>query len=265
MSVVAGDDRTRSNVRVALRAPETNELRKHLLTVATCSLLAMPTLASSASAATPTTLAGLSPTQILDTSLAAAASRGSATTIGSTTVLGIHLRETTTSGPRSGYGSETINGHRGAVVFLNGVVYAKLDSYLLKLDYGVSDNAEANKWISVTKASKAYAALAAGIAFPSVLREMRPTGVLTTTPLATVDGVATVGVSGAINPSFGVSTGSQTLEVSDVAPFLPVRVVVTTSEAGASATIVLTPKNWGEAVTAVAPKVNTPIARTSLG
>lgn len=238
---------------------------KKTLTGAVLGLLALVPALSGAGASPPASLTGLSPGEILSTSLAAARAKGSATTIGATTVLGVHLRETTTSGLRSGYGYENVNGHEGAVVFLHGVVYAKLDAYLVKLDYGTPDRAVANRWISLTRASKYYTALAEGIAFPSVLQQMHPTGALTTTPVATTDGVATIGVTGGINPALDTASGSETLYVATTAPFLPVEAVVKESQAGVRATITLTPKNWGVHVTVVAPRGFTSITKTALG
>ena len=238
---------------------------KSTLTGAVLGLLALVPPLSGAGASPPASFTGLSPSEILSTSLTAARAKGSATTIGATTVLGVHLRETTTSGRRSGYGYESVNGHGGTVVFLHGVVYAKLDAYLVKLDFGTPDPAVANKWISLTRASKYYTALAEGIAFPSVLQQMHPTGTLTTTPLTTTEGVATIGVTGGVNPALDTASGSETLYVATTAPFLPVKVVVKVSQAGVHVTITLTPKNWGVHVTVVAPRNFTSITKTALG
>lgn len=240
-------------------------MKKILSSVASLSLACLALTVSTSGASTPTTLTGLSAGQILATSFAAANARGSFTTVGATTVLGVKLREVTSSGQRDGYGSENVNGHKGAVVFLRGVVYAKLDPYLVKLDFGVKNSQVANRWISVTRASRFYNSLAVGIAFPSVLQEMHPTGTLSTTPLTTINGVSVVGVSGRINPAINTSVGSETLYVATRAPFLPVQVVIEESQSGVNATITLTPRKWGIRVPVVAPRSFIPISTTALG
>lgn len=237
---------------------------KKSVAIGVASVVGLVPLITSAGASTPTTLTGLSATQVLNVSLKAANAKHSATTVGSTKVLGVSLSENTTSGLRSGFGFETVNGHKGEVIYANGVVYAKFDSSLVKFNYGVTDNSVANKWISVTKGNKFYASLSSGITFPSVIQQMHPAGTLSLTAPTTINGVPAIGVTGKINASIAPLNGSETLYVSTTAPFLPVQVLVKESQSGVTANIVLTPKNWGVIVSVAAPKTFTPIDKTSL-
>ncbi len=237
---------------------------KKYVAMGAASIYGLVPLMSSAGASTPTTLTGLSATQVLNVSLKAASAKHSATTVGSTKVLGVSLSENTTSGPSSGFGFETVNGHKGEVIYSKGIVYAKFDASLVNFNYGVTDNSVANKWISVTKGNKFYASLSSGITFPSVLQQMHPAGTLSLTAPTTIDGVSAIGIAGKINPTIAPLSGSETIYVSTTAPFLPVQVLVKESQSGVTANVVLTPKNWGIAVSVTAPKSFTPIAKTSL-
>jgi hypothetical protein len=220
-----------------------------------------PTVTNAGASAT---LSGLSPSQILATSIRSAAREKSAATVATTTVLGISVKLVTNSGPRSGLGFETVDGHKGEVIFLNGVLYAKFDADLIKFNYGVSNAKAANKWISITKVSRYYNNLSTGIAFPSILAELQPSGTLSASSPSTLDGVSVIGITGKPNPVLGATSGSQTLYVATTAPFLPVEVVIKADESSIPVVLTVTPKNWGAPVSVSAPGVFTPIARTTL-
>jgi hypothetical protein len=239
-------------------------MRKSLTAVAVLSVLGLVPALSSASGATPTTLTGLSARQIMSTAIKASIGQGSATTVVTTSVLGIKVKEVTISGPRSGSGSEVINGHKGEIIYLNGVVYAKFDAFLVNFNYGVKDSAVANKWISITKGHKFYSNLSSGIAFPSVLQEMQPIGTLSASAPQIINGVSAIGVTGNPNPLSGTTSGSETLYVSTAAPFLPVEVTIKAVESGITVVLTVIPKNWGVPVTVTAPKDFTSISKTKL-
>src|ERR1035437_5958227 len=239
-------------------------MKKSLTAVAALSVLGLVPAVSSASATTPVSLTGLTAKQILNISLKAAVAKKSATTVGTTSVLGISVREVTTSGPRSGYGNESINGHKGSIIYTGGVVYTKFDAFLIKFNYGVTDTAVDNKWISVTKASKFYRSLAQGITYPSVLQQLTPAGTLSALAPTTINGVSAIGIVGKVSATFGLPKGTQTRYVSATAPSPPLTHEVRASERGVSVDIVITPKNWGVAVSVSPPKVFTPVAKTKL-
>jgi hypothetical protein len=239
-------------------------MRKSLTAVAVLSMLALVPTLSSAGASTPTTLTGLSAQQIMSTSIKAAIAKKSATTVVTTSVLSIKVKEVTISGPHSGTGSEVIDGHKGEVIYLNGVVYAKFDAYLVNFNYGVKDNAVANKWISITKGRKFYSSLSSGITFPSVLQEMQPVGTLSASAPKIINGVSAIGITGNPSPSSGTTTGSETMYVATTAPFLPVEVLIKAVSSGITVVLTVIPKNWSVPVSVTAPKVFTSISKTKL-
>ncbi len=237
-------------------------MKKTLVTAALLSVVSLVPAVTIAGAST--TLSGLSPSQILATSIRSAAREKSAATVATTNVLGISVKLVTNSGPRSGVGFETVDGHKGEVVFLNGVLYAKFDADLIKFNYGVSDPKAANRWISMTKVSRYYNNLSTGIAFPSILQELQPSGTLSASSPLTVDGVSVIGITGKPNAVLGVTSGTQTLYVAIAAPFLPVEVIIKANESSVPVVLTVTPKNWGTPVSVSAPSVFTPIAKTTL-
>jgi hypothetical protein len=239
-------------------------MRKSLTAVAVLSVSALVPTLSSAGAATPTTLTGLSAQQIMSASIKAAIAKKSATTVVTTSVLSINVKEVTVSGPQSGSGSEVIDGHKGEVIYLKGVVYAKFDAYLVHFNYGVTDSAVVNKWISITKGHKFYSNLSSGITFPSVLQEMQPIGTLSASAPKTINGVSAIGITGNPSPLSGTTSGSETLYVSTTTPFLPVEVTIKAVESGITVVLTVIPKNWSVPVSVTAPKVFTSISKTKL-
>lgn len=235
---------------------------KTFVAIGVASILGLVPIVTPAGASTPTTLTGLSATQVLNVSLKAANAEQSVTTVLS--ALGNSLRAVITAGPRSGQGSESLDGHKGQFIYSNGVVYTKFDPTMVHFEYGVTDKSVANKWISATKASKFYYGLSADLTLPSLLLVMHPADVLSLTAPTTINGVAVIGVAGKLSAAnFGVG-GTSTLYVSSTAPFLPVQLSLVESKSGLSANVTFTLKNWGAALSITAPKNFTPIGQTNL-
>jgi len=235
---------------------------KRSVAIGIASILGIVPLVTSAGASTPTTLTGLSASQVLNVSLKAANAQKSATTIES--ALDNQVRVVISSGLRSGYALERLGGHEDEFIYVNGVVYAKFDPTLVHLNYGVTDNSVANKWISVTKGNKFFNYFSTDLTLPSLLLVMHPGGTLGFSAPATINSVSVIGVTGTFGaPKVGVG-GTETLYVSTVAPFLPVQLLIMESKSGVTANVTFTPKNWGDAVSVVAPKNFTQINRTNL-
>ena len=236
-----------------------------ILTLASATGLGLAVVGSSAGASAPTSLTGLSAPQVLHATLAAASTQRTATFTMVADGPGFSERIVTTSGARSGYRSETINGGRGDEVYANGVVYLRFDRPLMALFFRATDPTVVNRWMSLTKGAPWYYALSADVTFPSVLRFMHPLGPVTLTGSATINGVLSVGVTGNIDFPQGPTRGRETLYVSTAPPFLPVRMVIHEPSTAVGATITLTPKNWAAPIRIVVPRDATSIIRTSLG
>ncbi len=235
---------------------------KKFVSIGVASFLGVVPLVTGAGASTPTTLTGLSATQVLSVSLKAASTKQSATTVLS--ALGNTLHAVITAGPRSGSGSEVLDGHKGEFIYSNGVIYTKFDATMVHFEFGVTDTSVANKWISATKSSKFYYGLSANLTLPSILLLMHPADVLSLTSPTTVNGVAVIGVAGKLSVAdFGVG-GTSTLYVSTTAPFLPEQLLLVESKSGLTANVTFTFKNWGVPVSVTAPKNFTPIGKTNL-
>ena len=201
--------------------------------------------------------------QIVATSFRAANAQKSVTTDISTTVLGMSVTGTTQSGHTSGAASVNVNGHTGQIVDVGGVLYTKFDATLVNFEFHSNVSSVANKWISITRASRFYPSLALGVVLPSVLQELTPAGPLRATS-ATWNGKRVIALSGTVNASLGVPGGTQTLLVSRTAPYLPLEGGVLAVTSGISLDITIRLKGWGVALHVFAPKVFTPISKTAL-
>jgi hypothetical protein len=234
------------------------------LTTATTSALLLVPAQTIAGASTPTSLTGLDAAQVLNVSLKAASTEHSASVVLTTQVGTNTVRQVITSGPRSGYATEDVVGHKGQYIYVHGVLYVKFDATLLHFMFGVSDNAVANKWISSTKGDKYYANMSEDLTLPSMLQVLHPSGTLALTAPTTINATSVIGVYGGLGGGFGTLQGNETLYVSAVAPYLPVQLVVNYTTAGTHVITLVTPKNWGVPVSVDAPTVFTSIKKTSL-
>jgi hypothetical protein len=238
-------------------------MKKILLSAAALSVAAvLPTL-SSAAASTATTLTGMTPRQVLATTLRAAAAQRTADSVVTTSTQGLTLRAVTESGPSSGIGYLNVNGHRGEIIYLKGVVYARFDPAIVKFELNSTNVSVANKWISITRTSRYYSNLAEGDTLPSVLQELSPAGTLSMSTTS-FSGRNVIALTGASNATVGVPGGVQTLYVSPSAPFLPVGGDIRAITSGVSIDLVIQMKNWGAKVDVHAPSTSTPITTTPL-
>jgi hypothetical protein len=213
-------------------------------------------------------LSGKTAAQVLAVTVAAAEAQGSA-----------HLDNTNTTGPAGGgtydvsarEGEQTVTGGtQGNAVLLTvpGHAYLKGDAAFLQSSFGFPASVAssyAGKWISFVPSDPGYQQVVNGDTLPSALVESSPTGVLTLTPIRTIDGQTVEGVSGNLpsDISQAGATGSQVLYVSTTAPYLPVEVVTSGSLDGQSGTTVVTFSRWGESLAIVTPNGATPISSIS--
>ncbi len=230
--------------------------------VALIILGALPAV-SSAGASTRANLSALTPAQIVTASFEAANARMTVTTDISITVLDMGVTGTTQSGHTSGEASVNVNGHTGQIVDVGGVLYTRFDATLVNFEFHWNVSSVANKWISITRACRLYPSLALGVALPSVLEELTPTGPLRATS-ATWNGTPVIALSGKVNATLGLPGGTQTLLVSCTAPYLPLEVAVHAVTSGISLDITIRLKGWSDALHVTAPKVFTPISKTAL-
>lgn len=238
-------------------------MKKSMTAVAAMSVLVVIPALSSAAASTPSTLSGLSAQQILMTTLKAASAQKTVDSVITTSLLGLTIKAVAKSGPSSGIGYLSVNGHQGEIVYLKGVIYAKFDPTIVHFEFHSSVPSVANKWLSITKASRFFSNLALGDTLPSVLQELTPAGTLSATS-TTVNGRSVIALSGKDNATVGVPGGTQTLYVSTSPPFLPVEGKVHATTSGVTLDLVIQMKNWGVALSVSAPKNFTPISKTSL-
>jgi hypothetical protein len=238
-------------------------MKRSLSAVVALSVLGAVPALSSAGATTTAALRTMSPSKILATTLKAASAKRTASSFVSTSVLGVTLKGVAESGPSSGEASVSVDGHTGEILNLGGVLYAKLDAAIVNFEFHSSVPSVANKWISITQASRYYSTLALGVSLPSVLQELTPAGRISATP-TTLNAKSVIALTGKDNATVGVPGGTQTLYVSTTAPFLPVEGKVHVTTSGITLDLVIQMKNWGVSVNVRAPKVFTPIAQTPL-
>jgi hypothetical protein len=240
-------------------------MKKSLVAIAILSLIGVVPVATGAQGA-PTSLTDLTGAQIMAIATKAAVGEGTVTRTVIANLLGTGVKSKTTSTLRSGIQTGTVRGHKLDVVYLNGVVYVKLDAALLKSEFGQSLPSLANKWISFTKGHNYFTQFSAGLTLPSLVTILTPAGALSVSTPVTIDGQQTVAVSGDVSGTTSSTQGSQTVYVSTTPPFLPVRVVVLSALSGSTKPaedIVF--KNWGVPVTITRPSSYIASWKTKLG
>ena len=213
-------------------------------------------------AATPTTLAGLSPRQVLGVSVSAMRVARSVTRISHEFVLARSVTATTLSTGAAALQHVDVLGHRGEIVLVRGVAYVKLDPTLVVDEFHSLVPGVANKWVSFTRRSKYFAGLTTGLTFSSLLNEVPPTGALAMSRPTTLRGVPVVAVTGtAVTTNLKASA---TLFIATSPPFLPVQETVTAQSSGVPVSAVTEFKNWSSVPVIVAPRIFTPSGKLRL-
>src|ERR1035438_9432495 len=103
-------------------------MKKSLTAVAVLSLLGVVATATSAGASAPTSLSGLTASQIIALSVASARTAGSVTRFNSGNVLGVSVKSEFTSTLRSGIGFQSVLGHHVETGFVGAVVSPRSDA-----------------------------------------------------------------------------------------------------------------------------------------
>lgn len=230
---------------------------------AVISVIATVTMMPIANASPVPPLSTLNAPQILATSLKAATSQKSATSIVNTSIFGITAQVSTQSGLSSGISRVTVNGHSGEIIDSRGVIYANLDAAIVNFEFHSSAPAVANKWIAVSPRSRYFSNLSLGLTLPSILRELTPTGPLTKS-MTVLNGRSVMSLTGRDNAAVGLPGGTQTLYVSTSAPFLPVGGHVHAATSGITFDLKIQLKDWGRPLRVNVPKTFTSIAATAL-
>ena len=241
-------------------------MKKFLVAAATLSLLGVVAPIASAGATAPVSLTGLSAAQVVAVTDAAALAKGSVTRSVIADILGNSVTSLTVSLLRSGIQHGSVKGHKVEAIFVNGVVYVKLDAVEAKAYFGASVTGVANKWISFTKGHTGFATFDQGLTLPGLLKIIAPSGTLSVTGPTSIDGQSVLAVSGNLYGATSSIQGTQTLYVSTTAPFLPVSVVVLSALSGSNKPFeTISFKNWGVQPTITRPAVFTPSWKTKIG
>ena len=225
----------------------------------------VPAWSTGASAVTlPSSIANLSASQIATLSLASAKAKGTCTNVSSGAAVGFTFGSTTNSGATQAQQLIRFNKYTGEALLIKGVVYVKLSATVINLEFSKPYPQYANKWISITAASKDYRAIATGLLFSSMITQVRPRGTLTKSGIVTLDGVKVIAIGGSANAELGPSAGKQTMFVEAAAPYLPVALDAAGRSQGVPTNLTVTFSNWGKSFSYAVPTHVVPISSTTL-
>jgi hypothetical protein len=144
------------------------------------------------------------------------------------------------------------------------VLYIKANAKGIQLVYGKRDPTYANKWISVRSSVSAYKTLAEGIAFPTLIAEMPPSGRLSKSRVETIARHRVIAIEGRPNQVEQKVEGTETFDVSTRPPYLPPRITGRLTGNGHSATLTIDFSDWGRNFAIVGPTPSIAITRTNL-
>jgi hypothetical protein len=227
-----------------------------LVVVALALACGLPTAASAAT----------SPSQLLSSMLAAARTHSSVHYVTAASFAGVRVSQVGAAG--AGRGSQRITyrngvsvGHVTVLVAAN-TAYMRGDEFAL-VDYmglkAASAARYAGRWILIPHADKAYATIAAGVTFSSVIAELTLAAPLTRAPDTTIGGLRVVGVKGSSpNAAPGTTT---TLYARAAGRPLPVREVAVQGKTRGTVTL----SGWDGPVHVTAPADPVPISRVRRG
>ena len=206
-----------------------------------------------------------SPNRILARSMAAARAEHSVHALEIEHVGRVILTQWDNSNERSG--EQLLSLSSGAVVDIRlfpRVLYVKANAMGIKVLYGKNDRKYANKWVSVRRSVSVYRTLAVGIAFPSLLSQMPPSGPLTKSQVETIGRHRVIAISGRPNQVAQEVGGIEWFEVAAAAPHLPPRIVGHLRGSHETARVVITFSSWGRNFRIEAPSSSVKITSTNL-
>lgn len=203
--------------------------------------------------------------QILSQSLASARARHSVHAVEVEHTGALVITQADNSNERSGEQLLNLSSHASVDIRLfRSVLYIKANEKGIELVYGKRDPKYANKWVSVASSLGAYRTLASGIAFPSLLAEMPPTGALVKSTARTVAGHRVIVITGKPNQVAQQVGGSESFDVAVAAPHLPPRISARLTGKHRTATLVIAFSDWGHNFTILVPRPSISITKTNL-
>lgn len=238
--------------------------------VAACALVAVACGAVGADAAVavtpPRSIVSEPANQILARSLASARARHSVHAVEVEHTGGLVLTQADNSNERTGEQLLNLSSHASVDIRLfQRVLYIKANEKGIELVYGKHDPKYANRWVSVASSLVAYRSLATGIAFPSLLAEMPPTGALTKSTVRTVSGHRVIVITGKPNQVAQHVSGSEAFDVAVAAPHLSPRISARlVGKHRRTATLVISFSDWGHNFRIVVPPSSIAITKTNL-
>lgn len=217
----------------------------------------MATVAAVSAASAAPAMASTSPAQAVSAALSGAQKQSSVRWASSVTAKGITNTIVTQAGRSAG--SQLITWSEGknaaylAIELVSGVGYMTGTAGGLYAE-GFTQTAavsEAEKWISLTSSSSAYASTVSGLTIATTMEQMQMAGPVTSVPAVTISGHQYPGYKGMTKPFQGGPALDETIYISTTATPLPVKAVQDTS------TVVF--GDWGEAIKVSVPKGAVPI------
>jgi hypothetical protein len=168
------------------------------------------------------------------------------------------------AGATSGEQLISYDGARIDVREVNDTVFIDANAAGVKLQYGESDPAWANRWVEVPSSDAKFAAFASGVLLGSTLKEVPPATIKGPATTDSVAGVKVLVITGTPNATIGLNAGIETLYLSAKTPNLPEKLVVTDKPPTEVRKLTITFSDWGTAVAVVAPPHATLISTTDL-
>lgn len=163
-------------------------------------------------------------------------------------------------------GKETTSspGANGTILVLPGIAYVMGDAGYLEGN-GFPQAAASlydGRWVSFHPADPGYSQIVDGLTLGSALSYGTPSGALRRNGTTTVEGQAVVAISGGISAPLAPpgATGSETIYISEVEPYLPVEIVARVMSSGRNVTITSMLSHWGEPLSYAAPSSSTPVS-----
>jgi hypothetical protein len=238
--------------------------KSYLIVVTIVGGLLLAACGTTSSVAPVSGFAAKSPASIIKISLAAAEAQSSVAATEHSSVASSTLSQTGLASTTSGEQHLTIGTAVGDVIEVGGVVYIKDTAAMMDDQFGVVKKKYVNSWIAIPASNANFARFSQGAEIKSLITEIFPGGKLKNLGTSTVDGVKVVVVRGAPNPPQAEVTGTQTVYVSTVAPYLPLRTEDKGTIESTKVQVSVTFTNWSAKVSVTRPAHFAPIAATGL-
>jgi len=192
-------------------------------------------------------LSAKSPAKILALTSAAMIKAGSfhydqSASLGGSVVIALSTDSSTNEGTQR----QTLNGAVETTRLIGSSLYIYASKKAYADDFGVKNSTLANEWVLVPRGNKNYVNISTAILLPSVMNQMFNVTKVSVTGRATVNGVKVVTLKAVESGSSASGAGSETMYVSEVAPYRPIGVIITGKEGGSTVTSEIKFSKWGE-------------------